>query len=157
MSVDFLPVLVRYHIRVDERILDRSAKLSDEEFRREGTTDNGSALDTLLHMLIVDWSWREFSIGNDDDDTYPDGWPFPDLTTIRSFWDEEHARLLTYAGSLDEASMAEVLSWDQDGQQWSAPRWAVIAHIVNHGSQHRAEMARYLTECGHSPGDLDLI
>jgi uncharacterized damage-inducible protein DinB len=108
-------------------------------------------------MLIVDWSWREFCIGNDDDDSYPDGWPFPDLATIRSFWDEEHARLLAYAGSLDKASTAEVLSWDQDGQSWSAPRWEVIAHIVNHGTQHRAEMARYLTECGHSPGDLDLI
>jgi uncharacterized damage-inducible protein DinB len=155
--MEYLPELVRYHVRVNERILDQSVKLSEEEFRREDTTDNGSAYETLLHMVVVDWSWREFCIGNDDDDSYPDGWPFPDLATIRSFWDEEHARLLSYAGSLDEVAKSETLTWESDGKPWSAPRWEVIAHIVNHGTQHRAEMARYLTECGHSPGDLDLI
>ena len=34
----FLPELVRYHVGVNERILDGSAKLSEEEFRRPGTT-----------------------------------------------------------------------------------------------------------------------
>jgi len=155
--MEFLPELVRYHVGVNERILDGSAKLTEEEFRRPGTTDNGSAYETLLHMVVVDWSWREFCIGNDDDDTYPDNWPFPDLATIRSFWDEEHARLIAYAGSLYEGTMTEVLTWDSEGKPWSAPRWEVVVHIVNHGTQHRAELARYLTECGHSPGDLDLI
>lgn len=152
-----LPTLVRYHIRVNELILDRSAELTEEEFRREATTDNGSAYETLLHMLVVDWSWREFSIGNDDDDSYPEGWLFPDLATIRAFWAEEHARLLAYAGSLDEAQLTEILTSQEEDGPFSAPRWEAIVHIVNHGTQHRAEMARYLTECGHSPGDLDLL
>src|SRR3954451_25228545 len=96
--MEFLPELVRYHVRVDERILHLSAELSDEELHRAATTDNGSALETLLHMLIDDWSWREFCMGNDDDDEYPDGWPEADLATIRSLWDEEHALPLGYAG-----------------------------------------------------------
>jgi len=37
------------------------------------------------------------------------------------------------------------------------PMWQLLAHVVNHGTQHRSEVARYLTECGHSPGDLDLL
>ena len=43
-----------------------------------------------------------------------------------------------------------------DGR-YSPPRWLILAHVVNHGTQHRSEMARYLTECGRSPGDLDLL
>ena len=34
---------------------------------------------------------------------------------------------------------------------------ADLAHVVNHGTQHRSELARYLTVHGHSPGELDLL
>jgi uncharacterized damage-inducible protein DinB len=43
------------------------------------------------------------------------------------------------------------------GPDFAPPRWLILAHVVNHGTQHRSELARYFTECGHSPGDLDLV
>ncbi len=35
--------------------------------------------------------------------------------------------------------------------------WQAMAHVVNHGTQHRSEAAAMLTEFNHSPGDIDLI
>ena len=158
MDAAELLFLVDYHIRANDRILEVTGELSEEAFRRPAQLDYESAYETLLHMLVVDWGWREFCVTkDDDDDSDPEGWPLPDRAAIRSFWSEEHMRLRAYVASLDPAALAEPLTWTNDDGRSTAPRWQIVSHVVNHGTQHRSELARYLTECGHSPGDLDLL
>ncbi len=82
------------------------------------------------------------------------GFPLDDLPAIHAFCLEEDRRLRSYVGSLDDAALSEPLQTRPD---YVPPRWLILAHVVNHGTQHRSELARYLTECGHSPGDLDLL
>jgi len=60
--------------------------------------------------------------------------------------------LSAFVESLDDEALAE--PWGTD-PRFMRPRWIVVSHIVSHGTQHRSELARYFTECGHSPGDLD--
>jgi uncharacterized damage-inducible protein DinB len=158
MDADALLVLVRYHARANDEILTTAAVSSDEELRRPGVLDHGSAFQTLRHLADVDWSWRQFLIGNDVGQTYvwDHGFVLDDLPAIHAFCREEDARLRDYVGSLDEQALAERLPMSADPDD-VLPRWLIVAHVVNHGTQHRSELARYLTECGHSPGDLDLL
>jgi uncharacterized damage-inducible protein DinB len=156
VSEQHLRLLVRYHAISNDRICSTAAALSEEEMHRAGEFDRGSAFDTLRHLVDVDWSWREICIGNDVGENYvwDLGHPLEDLAAIHAFTLEEDARLRDYVASLDDDALAERIT-TADG--WSSPRWVILAHIVNHGTQHRSELARYLTVCGHSPGELDLL
>jgi len=154
MDADSLLAFVRYHAWANDRILTVAAQLTDEDLRKKGVLDLGSAFDVLRHLVDVDWSWREYCAGNDVGDSYvwDQGYALNDLNQIHAFSLEEDMRLRLFVGSLDEAALNE--PWGTD-QKFKRPRWLVISHIVSHGTQHRSELARYFTVCGHSPGDLD--
>jgi uncharacterized damage-inducible protein DinB len=156
VDTESLLALVRFHAWANDRILTTSAGLSDEEFRRTATLDHGGAFQTLRHLVDVDWSWREALLGNDVGDTYvwDHGFALDDLSAIHAFCLEEDVRLRGYVEAQGDAALAESMEF---GPGFARPRWLIVAHIVNHGTQHRSELARYLTECGHSPGDLDLL
>jgi uncharacterized damage-inducible protein DinB len=126
-----LLALVRFHAWANARILTTAAGLSDEEFRRETNLDHGSAFQTLRHVVDVDWSWREFCIGNDVGDTYvwDPGFALDELPDIHAFCLNEDVRLRGYVESLDDAALTESI-----GNGWTRPRWLVVAHVVNHGT-----------------------
>ena len=158
MDADSLLTFVRYQAWANDRLLTTAANLSEEEFRRTGVLDHGSAFDTLRHLADVDWSWREYCAGNDVGQTYvwDHGFTLDDVPSIHAFCLEEDARLRRYVTSLDRTALDEPLALSEEPDD-VIPRWLIVAHTVNHGTQHRSELARYLTECGHSPGDLDLL
>ena len=154
MDANSLLAFVRFHAWANDRILASAAGLSDEELHRPAVLDRGSAFETLRHLMDVDWSWRELCIGHDVGETYvwDHGFALGDLPGIHAFCLDEDARLRGYVESLDDAALV-----DRVGTDSTWPRWLILAHVVNHGTQHRSEIAHYLTRCGHSPGDLDLL
>jgi len=157
MNRDDILYLVTYHNRANAKIFETAANLSHEQLMRVNEFDRGSAFETLRHLVDTDWSWRQFCNGNDVGKAYL--WEFVSMTNFdetRGAWERDSAELFAYAQSLDEAALQQqIIINAEKGER--ARIWQILAHVVNHGTQHRSELARYWTVCGFSPGDLDLL
>ena len=92
--------------------------------------------------------WRNAWQGSDDKPR-PEIEPLLSPDALHTRWEAEWAALDAYLTGLSDHSANAV--WD------GLPLWQTMAHVVNHGTQHRSEAAALLTEAGRSPGDLDLI
>jgi uncharacterized damage-inducible protein DinB len=80
---------------------------------------------------------------------------FADVAAIRARWSDERAALWDYLNSLSDEDLQGTVSYEGRGATYHRVLWHCLAHLVNHGTQHRAECAALLTGFGHSPGNLD--
>jgi len=154
---DEIIYFIEYHNRANKKIFDTAAQLSNEQLMRTGKFDHDTAFQSLRHMVDVDWSWRQFCMGNDVGKAYL--WetvPMNNLDEVRAAWEMDSAEFLAYAQQMDGATLQHEVKPPFDVPV-SVPIWQVLVHVVNHGTQHRSELARYFTECGYSPGSLDML
>ena len=109
----------------------------------------------LVHTLEAEYFWRILITENRfaEELTAAD---LPTLADIENRWREEQAAMRAYLTGLSDADLTHIVSYTNDeGVLRERVLWHCLAHVVNHGTQHRSECAAMLTEFGHSPGDLD--
>jgi uncharacterized damage-inducible protein DinB len=64
----------------------------------------------------------------------------------------------TFLAELTDEDLQRAVHYrTKQGVPYENPLWQLLLHVVNHGTQHRAEAAIVLTQHGCSPGDVDLI
>ena len=63
---------------------------------------------------------------------------------LASLRDEDLERQITYSSAM------------LPGRVFQLPLWQLMLHLVNHGTQHRSEIAMRLTQLGYSPGELSM-
>ena len=83
---------------------------------------------------------------------------FPDLASLREGFEAEARNWWTLLSRLSPADIdADIELADGRGVRWPRPRWRILMHVLLHGMQHHADVARLLTDKGQSPGDIDFL
>ena len=102
----------------------------------------------LVHHLGASQRWRH-AFQDTGESPEPEREPLPTIDQLRDRWDTEWAAVDAWLPTVTDGFVAYVHE--------SVPVWQMLVHVVNHGTQHRAEAATLLTAEGRSPGEVDLI
>jgi len=157
MNKQDIQFLYKYNRWTTDKILNAASNVTQEQFLAPASFPHGGLRGTLVHALFAEWIWRNrwegtspnYRLKSDD---------FPTFEALHTRWVDEESHLMSFVEKLTNKKLNENFSYaSTSGVPYEKVLWQAMAHLVNHGTQHKTEAAALLTDFGHSPGDIDLI
>jgi uncharacterized damage-inducible protein DinB len=150
--------LFAYNEWANERVLAAASRVSPEQLFAPAELSYGSLMGALVHILAAEVVWRMRIAAGDSPPSLLAADDFDSLDALVARWQEEREAMRTFlAGIGDEALVTPVRYTTTKGEVHENALWQLLVHVVNHGTQFRAEAAVALTSNWQSPGDLDFI
>ena len=150
--------LFDYNTWANARVLNAAANLTPDQFTAPAGLSHGSVRGTLVHTLGAEMVWRWRCAEGISVAALPSESDFPTIDVLRERWRDEEHKMRAYLNSLTDEVLNQVMQYKTTkGVPYENVLWHLLVHVVNHGTQFRAEAGIALTACGHSPGDLDLL
>ena len=136
-----------YHFSENRKIWDRYVtQLSDEQFIQHVDYSRGSVRDQILHLISCDDVWFSELRGVEfAGDLNPAD--FHDRESIRAHWDKVEQNMRDYLAELqDDILFDKPIEEPEEDKDLIV--WQVLLHVVNHGTDHRAQLLRLLNDLG---------
>ena len=148
---DTLTTLFSHNLWANLRLLEWCAELSDEQLDATISGAYGSILDTLQHIVTAEQSYfSRISTGQ------PHRHPANAASlTMAEMMDAVH---ISGAGLVEWASTVQpndVVQVDWNGTPRDVPKMIILTQVINHATEHRAQIMAIMTELGVQPPDLD--
>jgi uncharacterized damage-inducible protein DinB len=148
--------LYDYNEWANNHVLEAASKLSKEEFSCKQGASFDSIEGNLAHIMGAQVVWLERLTGGSNPRPVLEFQKMRGLTAIRDAFAQSHAGLRTFVSSLTEDRLDEILAYkDSAGRPHQRVMWQSMAHVVNHGTHHRAETAMAMGLLGKPMRELD--
>ncbi|NQW17125.1 MAG: DinB family protein [Chloroflexi bacterium] len=161
MFLEAVKRLYEYQNDIMQRVMDTAESLSSIEFSSVIIKGQPSVRQTLVHACdahVCHLSWWDGSMSRDESFAREFTLEkYPDIASIRAFWNLVQAETNAFLATLTSNADLERVYLRDVGSNEGRTLWEMMLHVVNHGTQHRSEVAIMLTALGHSPGDLDFL
>jgi uncharacterized damage-inducible protein DinB len=157
MNKQDILILYKYNQWANAKILNATANVTLEQYLAPASFPHGGLRGTLIHALFAEWIWRNRWEGTSPTQRLkPED--FPTFESLHERWLEEEKQLMAFAEGVTDERLGDTFTYtNTSGKPFTKILWQAMAHLVNHGTQHRTEAAAILTDFGQSPGDIDLI
>lgn len=117
----------------------------------------GSMHDTLAHMAVSEWMWVQRCEGQSPM-RLPRGEDFVNLEVLVGWWNDAHANAIAFIETLDDAGLMQERTYmGPDGKKRTRKIWHMLLQVVNHQTEHRAQIASMLGQMGLDVPQTDLV
>lgn len=154
MAIEFFRHFYDYHFAMNRFIWNRYiVPLSQEQFVQPVDYSHGSVRNQIVHLISVDNAWFTDLRGAESSE-HLDPAEFDDRAIIRALWDGVEQMMREYLATLRDETLFDK---PFQGEDEILTVGQVLLHVVNHGTDHRAQILRVLHDLGVDTTAQDYI
>jgi uncharacterized damage-inducible protein DinB len=155
MNADAFRHFYNYHFAENRKIWDTCiTSLSQELFTQNVGYSRGSVRNQVVHLMRTDDAWFSGLRGVEIPKP-PNPAEFDDREILRARWDTVEQDMRDYLAKLRDDMLFERPF--PEGEDKDLILWQVLLHVVNHGTDHRAQLLRLLNDLGVKTAPQDYI
>jgi len=132
------------------RIWNSIDQITDEQFLEDDAYSRGSIRNLMVHLASVDRRWLA-GLRNLEDIGHLKFEDYSTRAAAREIYESVMKDLAEYIPTLTEADL------NLPNDKIAEPRWQILLHIINHGTDHRSTVLQRLHEFGAPTFDQDFI
>ena len=146
-----LPDFYKFNLWANLRLLDACAQLTDAQLDATIIGTFGSIRETLMHMLSAEEGYVRSLTGKIPTTQLKGLSQIPGLDELRQHAQWSGEALIAFAEQ--PGDMSRILHLD--GGTYDAPLIIVMIQAIDHGIDHRSQIATLMSQQGITPPDLD--
>lgn len=155
MNADAFRHFFEYHFAENRKIWDKCiVPLSIEQFIQNVDYSHGSIRNQIVHLMNVDDLWLRELRGMEFSEYFSPP-NIDNRNMIRSHWDSVEKNMRAYLAILQDDTLFEKPITQEEDKDLIV--WQVLLHVVNHGTDHRAQLLRILHDLGVKTESQDYI
>ena len=155
MNANAFRHVYEYHFSENRKIWGHIAQLSPEQFTQNMEYSHGSLRDQVIHLMSVDEVWFS-ELRRVEPSEPPPAAEGDDRNRLRAHWDGIEQGMRAYLAQLqDEALFDRPIQEPEEDKNLIV--WQVLLHVINHGTDHRAQLLRTLHDLGVTTSSQDYI
>jgi uncharacterized damage-inducible protein DinB len=153
MNAEWTKTFTQYHLATIGRVWDSIEHITEEQFHADDAYSRGSIRNLMVHLANTDSSWLAGlkNIPESEDPPRKSYEAYTDRASARLYWDQVAHELADYVEKLTASE------WNEHPRDIPFPRWQVLLHVINHGTDHCSTVLQRLHEFGAPTFEQDFI
>ncbi|MBV7336138.1 DinB family protein [Chloroflexi bacterium TSY] len=149
---DTLTTLFGHHLWANLRLLECCADLSSDQLDATISGTFGSIRDTLQHIVTSEQSYL-YRIRTGQPRPDPEDEPPLTIAEMVESVRTTGSGLIEWAPKVQAADDTVEVNWN-DGTKRQVPKSIFLTQVINHATEHRAQIMATMTQLGIQPPDL---